>query len=126
MKQKYKILIVEDEDSIRRNYADYLNMEGFEVEEAPDGEEALKKIKTFDFDLLLLDIILPSVDGLDVLKEVKSDVKTKNKKVIMLTALGRDSVIKKGFELGADAYLIKDHETPETVKNAILKALEGS
>ena len=123
--QRTRILLVEDEESIRLVYAEYLRMEGFEVEEASDGEQALTKAKGFEFDIMLLDIMLPKVDGLDVLKTVKKDDRLKDKPVIMLTALGRDSIIKKGFELGANGYLIKDEATPEGVKLEILKVLKG-
>jgi len=122
-KPKIKVLIVEDEDSIRKIYAEYLRNEGFEVQEAQDGEEAVKMVDEFDYDIMLLDIMLPKVDGLEVLKKVKGDPKLKSKKVYMLTVLGRDSFIKEGFESGADGYLIKDQETPETIKQNILKAL---
>lgn len=121
--KKYKVLIVEDEEALRNVYTEYLRSEGFDVVEATNGEEAFEKIEQFDFDIMLLDIMLPKVDGLEVLKKVKSNIKLKDKKVLLLTALGRDSVIKEGFELGADGYLIKDQEDPETVKKNILKVL---
>ena len=123
-KKGYKILIVEDEDSIRDVYKEYLTGEGFIVEMSSDGEDALEKIKTFDFDAMLLDIMLPKTDGLEVLKRIKSDIHYKDKVVLLLTALGRDSVIKEGFELGADGYLIKDQENPDDVKKNILNALK--
>jgi len=119
-----KILLVEDEESIRSVYTEYLQMEGFEVEEAKDGEEALLKAKTFDFDVLLLDIMLPKLDGLEVLKAIKQVEILKEKPVILLTALGRDSIIQKGFELGADGYLIKDQATPELVKKEIMRLVK--
>lgn len=119
-----KILLVEDEESIRSVYTEYLQMEGFEVEEAKDGEEALLKAKTFDFDVLLLDIMLPKLDGLEVLKAIKQVENLKEKPVILLTALGRDSIIQKGFELGADGYLIKDQATPELVKKEIMRLVK--
>jgi len=122
--KKYKLLIAEDEISILEPYAEYFKMEGFEVETATDGAMALEKAKSFDFDLMLLDIMMPKMDGLEVLKAMKADPKLKDKKVYLLTALGRDSVIKEGFELGAGGYLIKDQENPETVKKNVLKALE--
>lgn len=125
MQKSYKVLIVEDEDSIRNSYALFLKEQGFEVETANNGEEALEKAKTFEYDVMLLDIMLPKVDGLDVLKQVKSNLNTKDRKVILLTALGRDSVIKEGFELGADSYLMKEQENPGSVKDKILKTLEG-
>jgi len=122
--RKLNVLIVEDEESIRLVYAEYLRMEGFEVEEAKDGEEALAKASSFDYDIMLLDIMLPKVDGLEVLKALKTNPELSSKPIIILTALGRDSIIKKGFELGADGFIIKDEATPEGVKTEILKVLK--
>lgn len=121
MDKKLKVLLVEDEEAILKPYSDYLASKGFEVKTASDGKEALDLVEEFDFDVMLLDIMLPKIDGLDVLKQVKANPKTKDKKVLLLTALGRDSVIKQGFDLGADGYLIKDQENPETVEQNILK-----
>jgi len=118
-----KVLIVEDEESLRVSYSTYLREEGFTVQEASDGQEALEKIKNFDYDIMLLDIMLPKIDGLEVLKRIKSDPHLKNKPVLLLTNLSRDSVIKESFDLGAEGYLIKNAENPETIKENILKAL---
>jgi len=123
-KNRYKILLVEDENSIRLAYAEYLRMEGFEVEEASDGEIALKKAFEYPFDLMLLDIMLPKIDGLEVLKRIRIDNKLKNKKVYLLTVLGKDKVITEAFKLGANGYFIKDKMTPEDIKKEILIALE--
>lgn len=125
MDKKYKILLVEDEEILRSRYSEYLSAEGFEDKSAADGKEAVDISKIFEYDLMLLDIRLPKMDGLEVLKIVKNNPARRDKKVILLTVLGRDSIIKEGFELGADAYLIKDQENPETVKQNILKLLEG-
>lgn len=115
--------MVEDELALLNPYKDYLLLKGYAVETAGDGQTALDKAQSFKPDIILLDIMLPKVDGLDVLKQLKGNNETKDIKVILLTALGRDSVIKKGFDLGADAYLIKDQENQETVEKAVLKTL---
>lgn len=120
---KPKILLVEDKESLRMVYSEYLRMEGFEITEAKDGEEAIKIATAGDFDLMLLDIMLPKVDGLDVLKNLRANPKTKHLKIYLLTVLGRDAVIQQGFELGADGYLIKDKVTPAMIKDEILSAL---
>lgn len=125
MEKKYKILIVEDEDVLRDRYSEYLTSQGFEVQSASDGKTALDLSANFAFDLMLLDIRLPIMDGLEVLKAIKSNPQTKDKKIILLTVLGRDSIIKEGFDLGADAYLIKDQETPDSVMRNIITVLEG-
>lgn len=122
---KKKILIVEDELPILEPYRDYLTAKGYEVETAKDGKEGLEKAQTFDYDLMLLDIMMPVMDGLEVLKRVKANAKLSNKKIILLTALGRESVIKEGFGLGADGYLLKDQETPDTIEKNIAKILSN-
>lgn len=124
MDKNYKILIVEDEDVLRERYSEYLTSQGFDVRVAADGKTALDTASSFPFDVMLLDIRLPIMDGLEVLKAIKSNPETKDKKIILLTVLGRDSIIKEGFELGADAYLIKDQETPDSVMKNILSILE--
>jgi DNA-binding response OmpR family regulator len=126
MDQKYKILLVEDKESLCTVYSEYLRMEGFLVDEAKDGQEALDKVSVEKYDLILLDIMLPKVDGLEVLKSIKADPKTSSAKVYLLTVLGRDAVIKEGFAMGADGYLIKDKITPPMIKDEILQALSSN
>ncbi len=89
-----------------------LEKEGFSVVRAFDGEEAVKKIFDERPDLVLLDIILPAVDGFEVLKRLKEDPQTAKIPVIMLTNLGAKEDIERGFQLGARDYMIKAHFTP--------------
>lgn len=125
MKRKYKLLIVEDEDSLRLVYSEYLKMEGFDVIQAKDGKEALELINTHnDLDLILLDLMIPKVDGIKVLKETKSNVRAKNIKIYMMTVLSQKAVIEQAFELGADGFLVKDSLTPKQIRDEILSALE--
>ena len=125
MKNKYKILLVEDEESLRIIYADYLTQEGFEIVEAADGQQAIDRVdEGTKFDLILLDVMLPKLDGLEVLERIKSNPATKDLKVYLMTVLGRDSTVKKAFELGADGYLVKDTLNPEQIKQEILAVLE--
>ncbi|MCX6783584.1 MAG: response regulator [candidate division WWE3 bacterium] len=109
------VLLVEDEGDIREVYAEILRDGGYTVVEAVDGEEALLKSSLVNWDIMLLDIMLPKVDGLEVLKRIRSDAKDSHKPVILLTNLGRESIIKEGFELGANGYLIKSELTPDQV-----------
>lgn len=121
----YKLLIVEDEESLRKVYADYLMSNDFEVIEAADGEQATQLLaENPDVDLVLLDILLPKKDGLKVLAEIRAEDKYKDVKVYLATVLNNDKVIKEGFELGADGYVIKDTLNPEELKNEILAAIE--
>ena len=112
-----KIYIVEDEPDIRDTLKYNFSNEGFEVFTAPDGEEALSNIKKVLPDVLILDLMLPGVSGLDVCKSIRADDDIRDMSIIMLTAKGEeiDRVI--GFELGADDYVTK----PFSVRELILR-----
>lgn len=118
-----KILIVEDDKFLRELIAKKLSEEGFIVEEASDGEEGIRKIKEGRPDLILLDLILPSIDGFEVLEKIKEDLETKPIPVIILSNLGQKEDIERGLKLGAFDYLVKAHFTPgeviEKVRNAL-------
>jgi|SRR5690606_11745322 len=122
---KVKILIVEDDLFIRELYERQLSLEGYDVSTAEDGELGLAALSQSVPDLLLLDIMLPKVSGLDVLRTMKAKEETKNVPVILLTNLGQDSVIKEGFNLGADGYLIKSAYTPDQIIDEVKKFLAG-
>lgn len=123
--QNKKILLVEDEDFIRELYVRQLTKEGFLVKSAPDGQTGLNLLKTESFDLLLLDIMLPGMNGLQLLREFKTQNPNSPMVTILLTNLGQEAVIKEGFELGAQAYLIKASYTPDQVVNEVKNALSG-
>jgi len=110
-----RILIIEDEHDLRSVYAEILTGAGYTVDQAPDGEIGLDKVKNTDWNLLLLDIMLPGKDGLRVLKEIKEGVGLKKGPVIVLTNLNNDHIIQEAFSLGADSYLIKSEITPDKV-----------
>jgi DNA-binding response OmpR family regulator len=118
-----KILIVEDDRFLRELIAKKLKNEGYEVLEAVDGEEGLKRIKEEKPDLILLDLILPGIDGFEVLEKAKEDPNTAQIPVIILSNLGQREEIERGLKLGAIDYLIKAHFTPgeiiEKIKNII-------
>ena len=111
------IHIVEDEPDIRETLAYNLSQEGFKVSEFSDAESCLNKIQKKKPDLLLLDLMLPGMSGLDLCKEIRADINLKNLAIIMLTAKGEevDRII--GFELGADDYVTK----PFSVRELILR-----
>lgn len=116
-----KILVVEDDLFLRELYTDILKEEGYAVDSAADGEEALQKIKLGGYNLVLLDIILPKIDGLEVMRRIKNQPsQNPNKCVIFLTNLDKDEEIKTALNLG-NGYLIKSQITPgslvEEVKN---------
>lgn len=123
--EKVKILIIEDDLFIRELYERQLSLEGYDVSTAEDGEIGLNNLNQSIPNLVLLDIMLPKVSGLDVLRTMKSKDETKNIPVILLTNLGQDSVIKEGFNLGADGYLIKSAYTPDQIIDEVKKFLAG-
>ena len=111
-----RILVVEDDQFLRELYNELLRDEGYDVDLAPDGEDGLAKILKGGYDLVLLDIMLPKIDGLEVLRRVKKQTtQTPNGAVVLLTNLGQDSIIKEGFNLGASGYLIKSAMNPDQV-----------
>jgi two-component system, OmpR family, copper resistance phosphate regulon response regulator CusR len=120
-----KILLVEDEAFIADLYARQLTLAGFETKVANDGLTGLKYLETETFDLLLLDIMLPGINGLELLKQFRPKFPNSQMPVLMLTNLGQDAVIKEGFELGAQGYLIKASYTPDQVVNEVKNALQG-
>lgn len=121
-----KILLVEDEDFIRELYVRQLTNAGFLIKSAPDGQSGLNLLKAETFDLLLLDIMLPGMNGLQLLREFKTQNPNSKMITILLTNLGQEAVIKEGFELGAQAYLIKASYTPDQVVSEVKNALGGN
>jgi DNA-binding response OmpR family regulator len=112
-----KILLIEDEDALQQTMAEYLTAEKFEVVGAMDGQIGLEMAQKESPDLILLDIILPKLDGFSVLEEIKKNEKTKNIPVILLTNLESMENIQKAFEKGVVAYLIKaDFKLEDVVK----------
>lgn len=110
-----KILIVEDDTFIRELYEDLFANESFEVKSVVDGISAREILQKESFDITLLDIMLPRLDGMTVFREADEEMKQNFGKVILLTNLGQDAVIREGFQLGAVGYLIKSALTPDEV-----------
>lgn len=116
-KNNQQILLVEDDTFLSNIYKTKFEMEGYEVITATDGESGLAIAKSKKPSLILLDILLPKMDGFSVLKELKADDSVKEIPVILLTNLGQKDDVSKGLELGASDYLIKAHFKPsETVE----------
>ena len=109
---KKTILIIEDDKFLRELMAKKLVKEGFTIEEAVDGEEGIRKIKEVKPGLVLLDLILPGIDGFEVLSRIKQDSAVSNIPVIILSNLGQKDDVDRGMEMGAADYLIKAHFTP--------------
>lgn len=104
---KKKILLVEDDETLASVYRARLEMEGFEVEEVHDGEKALSVAINFRPDLILLDVMMPKINGFDVLDILKNTPETMNIRIIMLTALSQESDRDRAEKLGVDDYLVK-------------------
>lgn len=112
MTQETRVLVVDDEDRIRRLLKMYLEKEDFIVVEAENGEEALETALNEEFDVILLDLMLPGMDGEEVCQELR---KTKATPVIMLTAKGEEANRVQGFEIGADDYIVKPFSPREVI-----------
>ena len=118
-----KILIIDDDEELCELVSEYLTVEGFEMEEVHDGETGLKKALEGEYDLAVLDVMLPKKNGFDVLRELR---KTSKLPVLMLTARGEDMERIVGLEIGADDYLPKPFNPRELVARlrAILRRVE--
>ena len=110
-----KILLVEDDFFLSDIYQTKLSVEGFSIAIAEDGAKGVELAKSFLPDLILLDIMLPKMDGLEVLRSLKGDASTKDIPVILLSNLGQEFVVKGGMDLGAVDYLLKSDLTPREV-----------
>ncbi|REE94237.1 two-component system response regulator ResD [Paenibacillus taihuensis] len=108
----HRILVVDDEERIRRLLKMYLEKEGYIIEEAEDGESALRLATANDFDLILLDVMLPGMDGIEVCSRLRQ---IKATPVIMLTAKGEEMNRVQGFEVGADDYVVKPFSPREVI-----------
>ena len=118
-----KVLIIEDDPFLSEMYSTKLVEENFEVEVATDGRDALKKVVETKPDLILLDIVLPKIDGFEVLEKIKQDQNLNKIKIIALTNLGQKEEIEKGFRLGVDDYIVKAHFTPTEVIHKVKEIL---
>ncbi len=118
-----KILLVEDDPFLLSMYFVKFELENFKVVTAEDGEKGLSMSKKEKPDIILLDIMLPKMDGFEVLKELKKDDETKNIPVILLTNLSQKKEVSQGLSLGADDYLIKAHFMPSEVVDKIIKTI---
>jgi len=121
---KIPVLIVEDDKFLRELLVRKVESAGFTTSIAVDGKEALKKIKEELPRLVLLDLVLPGIDGFEVLRQVKANPQTSKVSVIILSNLGQREDVERGLKLGADDYLIKAHFTPDEIIQKVQKLLE--
>ena len=104
---KRKVLIIEDDIALYNMYSTELSLRGYEVLNVSDGSKAFEEVKKAKPDLILLDVMLPQRNGLDILGDLKSTEETKDIRVVMLTNYGTDENISKAVELGAEDYILK-------------------
>ncbi len=123
---KTKVLIIEDDQFLRDLMERKLVKEGFTVETAIEGETGLQKIQSWQPNMVLLDIILPGLDGFSILEKVKKDPSTAAIPVILLTNLGQRDDVEKGLKLGAVGYLVKAHFTPGDIVEKVKEILHIS
>jgi DNA-binding response OmpR family regulator len=121
--KKIKIALVEDDPFLSSMYSTKFEMEGFLVVAASDGLSGVALVTKELPDLVLLDILMPKMDGFDVLREIKKNESTKNIPVILLSNLNQTDQVLKGMELGATDYLIKAHFMPSEVVDKIKMVL---
>lgn len=125
MSEAFKsILLVDDDLTLREMYMERLKAEGFTVETAKDGEEALAKAADLQPNVILLDIMMPKINGLDVLKKLKQDSNTSSIPVIVLTALIQDREKMDSITRGADGYIVKSETMPGDVIQKIKDVLD--
>lgn len=119
----HKVLIVEDDQFLRELLERKLKTEGFNVATAIEGESALTKVRNFKPEIVLLDIILPGLDGFSILEQMKADPSLVGTPVILLTNLGQKDDVEKGLKLGAVGYLVKAHFTPGDIVEKVKTTL---
>jgi CheY-like chemotaxis protein len=118
------VLVVEDTELLRKVYADKLSQDGYEVQTAGDGVEALAILRSSVVDLILLDLIMPKMSGLEAIEAIKADPRLKDIPVIVLSNLGQESDVERGLALGATDYLIKNEAKPADVAEKIRLTLD--
>lgn len=120
-----KIVFIEDEPALQKSLGDFLRSQGHEVFSALNGEEGLAMVRAYHPDLVLLDIILPRMDGLKVLRAIRNDPAVRNTAVVTLTNSDSNDAVQESVTLGVKAYLIKTSYTLDEVSEK-LKSILGS
>lgn len=120
----YKILLAEDDIQLIDMYKRKFELEGFEVHIAEDGQKALDLLETFTPDITILDIMMPKVNGLEVLKSIRENPQKKDMLVVMLTNLGTETTSEEIYKLGATDYIVKADMTPLEVTTKIKEILK--
>lgn len=122
--KQYKILIIDDDPFLLDMYVLKFKEQRYVLETASNGKEGLEKAKTFLPDLVLLDVVMPGMDGFEILRELKKDESSRPLKVVLLTNLGQKEDVERGLQLGANDYIIKAHFTPGEVLAKVKEILK--
>lgn len=125
-KKKKKVLVIEDDVFLRDIITRMLDSHNYHVLQAETGEEALTMLEKEEPDIILLDIILPGIDGFEVLREIKEDNHRKHIPVIIISNYGEKEHIEKGRALGAEDYIIKANIYPQELAKRIHEIIDGS
>jgi CheY-like chemotaxis protein len=120
-----KILITEDDPLMARLYQKIFTFEGHEVETAENGEEGLEKVRSYKPDIVLLDVMMPKMNGLEVLEKLKLDPETKSIPVIMLTNLAGQQDAETALSKGAVKYIVKSEHEPKEIADIVKQVLLG-
>lgn len=120
-----KILFVEDDSFLAEFVSKTLKMAGAEINYNNTGEQSIEKIGVEDFDVALVDILLPGIDGWEVITKIRNTEKTANTPVVVFSNLGRQEEVNKGIELGADRFIVKSSIHPRELVVEINKAIES-
>ena len=118
-----KILIIDDDPFILDMYVLKFTDNGFTIETASDGKAGLEKISSFKPDIVLLDVIMPKMDGFEVVKKLNEEKKEHPFKILFLTNFGQKEDVEKGMSMGADGYIIKANFTPTEVVEKVRELL---
>jgi len=122
-----RVLVVDDSDVIRTLISVNLEMEGFEVATAADGEEALQKVIEVEPDVMTIDVKMPRLDGFDTVERLRADPRTRDLKVAMVTACAQEADIRRGEAVGVDAYVTKPFDPTVLVRTVreLVKRRDG-
>ncbi len=120
---QHNILLVEDDEMIRELFVSEFQSAGLQINGAADGTHGMQELRTGKYDVLLLDIMLPDTNGLELLKTIKSDPVLQKTKVIMMTNLGNDQVLSEAMQAGAAGYLVKANFNPDEMIQQVKKII---
>src|ERR1700750_1108570 len=119
-----RVLVVDDDEAIRRLIAVNLQLEGFDVETAVDGQDCLDRVTDVDPDVITLDVMMPRLDGWETAVQLRSSPETSHIKVVLITARAQEDDINRGANVGADAYLTKPFDPGEMIR--VVRELAGA